>query len=163
MVTIVPAASIFNQVIIPETHNNQLQFEEYVLTTLFPQPAYEREIFTSSFKQRMKQWQQHALEPQLFLRDTETGNHFMVECKYRSGCIANSFQLAQSLTLEHKKTEIDTPYFFILGIGGTSDNPAQIFLINLHQSEYLVLYKRHLKGKDISAGTQILSNILWKK
>lgn len=163
MVTIVPPASIFNKVLIPETQHHQQQFQDYVLQTLFPSPAYIPQSMQEKSMFDAHHWLQHGLQPQFFLKDQSTGTPFVVACKYRTGCIAHSFQLAQSLTLEHKCTQLVIPYFFVLGVGGTPDQPAQVFLINLQESQYLVLYKRHLKGKDIAANTHILPQLLWKK
>lgn len=161
MVAIIPPASIFNNVYIPEIQNKQQQFEDYVANTLFPQPKYTSLKLNSELRKQSQAGQQQTLQPHLYLKDTDNNKKFLVECKYRGGCIANSFQLAQSLTFKHSGNKEDIPYFFVLGVGGTAANPAQVFLINLQNCVYLVLYKRHLKGKEIKDLQMVPSSTLW--
>jgi len=94
----------------------------------------------------------------LILRDI-SGIEFGIECKHRSGLIANSFQFPK--TMSAKQTKADRPHFFVLGIGGKCDAPNQVFLLNAHQVQLAMLYKRHIHGCEIPKNTPIASAQLW--
>lgn len=157
MVTIIPPASIFNEVQIPAGQHKQLQFEEYVISTLFPEPYYLQMAIPFIGSNPIER---SSAAPNFFLKDKTTGKKFYIECRYRSSCIANSLQLPEGFKLTQGRITEPPTYFIVLGLGGLPENPAQVFLINLQACKYLVLYKRHLKGKEIAHHHFIDSSVL---
>lgn len=161
MVAIIPPASIFNEVQIPAVQRKQLQYEKYVISTLFPEPHYTQQVLPVTRRGRIRSNTNRPANPNFILKDNRTSKEFYVECRYRSSCIANSLQLPEVVQLPDDRSAEPPSYFIVLGLGGEPENPAQVFLINVKACKYLVLYKRHLKGKEIAQHHFIDSSVLW--
>lgn len=72
---------------------------------------------------------------------------FAVECKYRSGYYKNGIEWCKAHQLnEYKKFAMETrmPVFVALGVGGTADNPADLYILPVEKISDIFLSKEAL-------------------
>lgn len=92
------------------------------------------------------------LEVEFMMRRKNITDRFAIECKYRSNYYKDGIILAKDFQLSNYKkyaAEIQIPVFIVLGLGGTADAPAEIFIVPLAEvkstmlsKDFLVKYKR---------------------
>jgi hypothetical protein len=112
-----------------------------------------------------------TLQPDLKIRFKlkETIKDFSVECKYRSNYYKNGIEWCKEYQLKNYKkfaTETGIPVFIVIGIGGTSYSPEELFIVPLDKIESNFLTKVYLnrfkkvtfkeKGFYFDAGNNIL-------
>jgi hypothetical protein len=72
---------------------------------------------------------------------------FAVECKYRSGYYKNGIEWCKAHQLNgYKKFAMETrmPVFVALGVGGTADNPADLYILPVEKISDIFLSKEAL-------------------
>jgi hypothetical protein len=120
------------------------RFEEFVISKFDPNYFTIVEK-THSWKTNEKRFIESSNNPDYILRYNLSGEEFAVECKYRS-------RLNQDGMLEcckpyqfqrYKKfmREMHFPVFIVVGLGGSDDNPDDLYVIPLQDMKYNMLYK----------------------
>ncbi|MFT3945965.1 MAG: hypothetical protein QM763_03235 [Agriterribacter sp.] len=137
MVAIIPPSPEYNRFVIPDSLRKAEQFEKFVLNNLFPPKLYTVIERTG-----------------LKLRDNATGLEFHLECRHHYSLISNSFAF-----IPENNGNND---FFVLGLGGSTESPNEIYLANFRDCPYMHLFKRHLKNKAIATNQPVSSAALWK-
>jgi hypothetical protein len=91
---------------------------------------------------------QSSLEPDLKMRFTlqQKSVDFAVECKYRSSFFNNGIDLEKRKLEQYQKfaAEKKMPVFIVLGVGGSPNEPQELFVIPLEQIETNVLDRTFL-------------------
>lgn len=144
MVTIIPPRPENNRFAIPESTRQNEEFENFVLSILFPSELYTLLERSDNLK----------------LKDNTTGIEFYIQCKHRFSIISNSLTF-------FKQSHINSinnpqPLFLVLGLGGAPEVPGAIYLINIADCPHHHLFKRHLKNKAVDIDQPVPSTLLWK-
>ncbi|HRP58430.1 hypothetical protein [Agriterribacter sp.] len=161
MITVIPPAKQ-NHLLIPDSFQKGEQFEDYVRRHLFPKAQYKLIHRTPGYLQNEKDYPESSLKPDFTLQDILNGRSFYVECKFRSALIANSYPFSKKYQLERYKSYTDLPFYLVLGLGGKASAPNQVFLLNFFDSQFAMLYKRHLNGREIQKDMAVQPSQLWK-
>lgn len=143
MVRIIPPA-FQNSCIVPVINRKSEAFEEYVCRILFPK---EKFILINP--------SEISVPGTYTFHDPVSGIEFCVECIFRTGLIANSFQPAIHSTDEK------LVHFLVLGLGGSASSPNQVFLLKSRRYSSMICTKRYLHGKNIDPVNAISSSQLW--
>ncbi|AEH06351.1 hypothetical protein [Methanothermococcus okinawensis] len=152
---------IYKKLTLPEkeyrtwiAHQKGEAFESYVLNQLFPEEYFEILDMTHNFETNSKRYVKKSLKPDFLLKDKKTGKIFYVECKYRSKLYQDKFHWAKSneqsnryRTIE-KEENIQT--YIAMGLGGTPENPDNIYLMPLKEIKYNALFPSILKNWEIT-------------
>lgn len=163
MVAIIPPVSQASNFIIPGNFCKGEQFENYVRNHLFPKEQYKLIHHSAAyFAQNSATLSEHTLQPGFTLQDLSTKKKFYLECKFRSALITNSFHFSKGYQTEHYKSYTDLPFFLAFGLGGNPGTPGQVFLMPLQDSQFVMLHKRHIQGKEIQKDKTVLPEELWK-
>ncbi len=162
MVAIIPPKARYNSFDIPERNTKNDLFESFVLRQLFPSELYSC-IHLSGHKKNGGQFQKTAIANIVLLKDNNSGLEFYLECKHHFGFIANSFRFSKTLRESAYKSDSDRATFRILGVGGTAENPLELFLIHADSRYTVHLKKRHLIGKTVGTNTSIPPSYILKQ
>jgi hypothetical protein len=118
-------------------------FEAYVVTNLFPTPRYVVQHITSARDDLNGRFIESAQDPDIHIRDTQTGHSFWIECKWRTdGSIRHrkliickswaQFRRYNDFQSEHRYGKV----YIVVGFNGRPDAPNSIFCIPLNELEY---------------------------
>jgi len=118
-------------------------FEAYVATKLFPEPLYVVRRITSARDDLNGRSIESAQDPNIHIRDTQTGHSFWIECKWRTDrsirhrklIICKSyaqFRRYNDFQREHRCTKV----YIVVGFNGKPDAPNSIYCIPLDELEY---------------------------
>jgi hypothetical protein len=160
MITIIPPAKQ-THLLIPDSFQKAEQFEDYVRKYLFPKAQYKFIHRTPGYLQNEKDHPESGLNPAFKLHDMRNGRSFYVECKFRSALIANSYAFSKKFPPERHTLYTDLPFYMVLGLGGKASAPNQVFLLNLVDSRFAPIYKRHLNGREIQKDMAVQPSQLW--
>jgi hypothetical protein len=134
-----------------QDNNNKNAFEKYVLF-LFNDSKWRIIRWTADFSKEIKRGIKSDSEPDLILEHRKTGKIFAVECKHRKNWFegkkgraikwADVWQIRKYVEFQEKK---GYPTRVIIGVGGTSEKPNQLFNVPLHSLKYPIVHKNYLK------------------
>ena len=153
----------YNRFEIPEIFRKNKEFENFVLNNLFPRELYTLIDHTASNLQNAGRSGKRNPQAGLLLRDNSIGTEFYADCKYHYGLIANSFRFSKEPKIGRYKTYTERSFFLVLGLGGSSSAPTEVFLANFKDCPHVHLFKRHLAGKAIPTNIPVQSESLWKQ
>jgi len=140
----------------PDTESIGLGFEKYIVTKF--DKKYFKLLHWQSDKHHNGIYPLSNMEPDLAYRYEYKYKRieFAIECKYRSSFFDNKIQLFKDYQLDnYREYEIKTgrKVFIILGMGGNSEQPNQLYVIPLKDANNTVWdrndlskYYRHKKG-----------------
>ena len=102
------------------------KFEKFVSDNIYPNSHYDLISVSPEYNERFIH---DNLKPDLKLRRKNTTTEFWVECKFRSDLKKNYVSFKKDQIDRYKKDINTGPLTYILGFGGTPDNPKIIFSI----------------------------------
>jgi hypothetical protein len=130
------------------------EFENYVENNLFPEKYFILLSKTHNYETNNKRYVEDSLKPDLKFKDKKTGKIFYVECKYRSKLYDDKFHWAKNDGQFNRYKDIEsnenTETFIAMGLGGTPDNPDEIYLMPLKEIKYPALYPSVLRNWEIT-------------
>ncbi len=160
MITVIPPAKQ-THLLIPDSFQKAEQFEDYVRKYLFPKVQYRLVRRTPDYLQNEKDHEESGLKPAFILHDMLNGRSFYMECKFRPALIANSYAFSNKFQPVRHISYTDLPFYMVLGLGGKASAPNQVFLLNLIDSRFALIYKRHLNGREIQKDMAVQPSQLW--
>lgn len=160
MITVIPPAKQ-PHLLIPDSFQKAERFEDYVRKYLFPKAQYRLIHRTPAYLQNEENHTESGPKPAFTLHDMLNGRSFYVECKFRSALIANSYAFSKKFQPERHTLYTDLPFYMVLGLGGKASAPNQVFLLNLVDSRFALIYKRHLNGREIPKDMAVQPSQLW--
>lgn len=86
------------------------------------------------------------LEFEFTLRDMKSA--FAIECKWRKGYYKNGLEWAKEYQIKNYQNfakEKNIPVFVVLGVGGTPNNPDEVFVLPLAQAGSIFISQSELK------------------
>lgn len=139
------------------------QFEDYIAKHLFPTELYDLIHRTNTYEQNKERYAEDTLRPDFKFRCKKTLTEFYVEAKYRSrfdsiGKIEIA-HLKQFRRFEALVKGEKTPVFFVIGYGGTSNEPEGVSLIPIQKVEYLTVYKNFLLNYEVGSKAVISESL----
>lgn len=153
MAIVIPPKPQYNRFEIASKSRDNIPFQKYVFNVLFPP-----HLFT--LVKRTSNSLPNSAEQGFILRNHSNGFEFYIECRHHYSLIANSFKFNKSSRFERYEGR---PLFLILGLGGSAENPNEIFLANFNDCPVESLRKRHLCSKSIPADKAVTSSALLKQ
>ena len=103
-------------------------FEKYVYDNLYPYSHYDLLSVSPEYNNRFIY---DNLMPQLKLRRKESTTAFWVECEFKSDLKTNYILFNKDQIERYKK--LSKPITYILGFGGTPDDPKIVFSIPIYE------------------------------
>lgn len=109
------------------------KFEDFVRFTYYGH-NYEFTHITPSHEENCVEFNEESYKPDLKLLDSNTGEEFWIECKYRSYIHhKKEYQIISENQLRRHQSITDSPVFVMLGIGGKPNNPLYLYKIPIAQ------------------------------
>lgn len=158
MATVIPPKPENNRFVIPDRLRKGDDFQNFVISTLFPSDLYTVINRTPGYLRNAKNAKSNNQNAVLTLRDHSNGFEFNIQCRHKYAFIANSFTFSKNL---NPNTRHELPVFLILGLGGEAGKPSEVFLTNAKDCPHISLFKRHLKNKSIPISKAVSSATLW--
>lgn len=128
-----------------------LEFEKYSLA-LFPESEWDIVDISKDQIGKTKRKIESQKNPDMILRNIQSGKSFIIECKYRSkfrkGIKSEVVKWAEDYQMKNYalfQKEKNLPFYVILGIEGVPSSPKQLFLIPFKEIRYKWLSKDYLK------------------
>ena len=100
-------------------------FETYVYNNIYPKGEYD--LITISPQFNPNRYIRDNLKPDLKLNRKNTTTEFWVECKFRSNLKTDYIEFDKKQI--ERYNDIQEPITYLLGLGGTPDNPKIVFSI----------------------------------
>lgn len=100
------------------------KFEDFVCNTIYPANQYDLISISPQYSNRFIQ---DCMNPDLRLRRKNATTEFWVECKFVSD-LKKDYILFKKEQIERYK-QLSEPLTYILGFGGTPENPKIVFSI----------------------------------
>ncbi|ABO35585.1 hypothetical protein MmarC5_1287 [Methanococcus maripaludis C5] len=133
-------------------------FELYCLD-IFPENEFDLLEMTHNPNSANGRFVESDLNPDLKFRDKKTNVIFSVECKYRSNLFKGAFKWAkykdQADRYREYETENNIPVFIAMGLGGTPDDPEQMFIMPLKEIKYNSVYPSALEDYEITESQDV--------
>jgi hypothetical protein len=118
-------------------------FETYVANSLFPKPRYVVRHMTTTRSDLKGRFIESAQDPDIRIRDTQTGHSFWIECKWRTDrsikdrkliiCKSKAqFERYNDFQNEHGNEKV----YIVVGFNGKPEAPDTIYRIPLSDLEY---------------------------
>lgn len=121
------------------------RFEQYV-TTLFPEPDFAIVDRTRDVSKSLNRRIESDSHPDFVFRNQKTGKSFAVECKWRgrwargnSGELGLWWKRAQGDRYAEYAHSTGTPVFVAFGIGGSPENPREVYFLEQSRLQYAFL------------------------
>jgi hypothetical protein len=100
---------------------------------------------------------------ELVFKLKEIERRFAIECKYRSEVIEGDVKITYEDQLKRYKefdSKTDIPVYMLLGLGGSSKNPSELFLIPISGIEYPYISYEKLKEFEKDLESPFYYNLL---
>jgi hypothetical protein len=140
------------------------KFEEYT-ESFFPEEDYDLLEKTHNTKTNDKRFVESSMKPDFKFRDKKTRKSFYVESKYRSALFNNKVEWCKDLNQLKRYQEYnkECPVFILIGFGGKSSYPDEVYLIPLAEAKYTGLYPSVLKKYVVEFDGAVTSRELWNR
>lgn len=122
------------------------EFENYVRNNLFTKDKYGLIERTHSYESNKNDFIESTLKADFKFRHNLTGKEFYVEAKWRQNLYYEHLEFSYPDQLKRYKTySKQVPFYVVIGLGGTANNPDKIFMENIDQ-----LYSHKIHINDLS-------------
>ena len=137
------------------------EFERFIRNALFPHAHYDLLQKNYDYLTSRDFYIESSKEPDFRLRAIKSGTEFFVEGKYRSHFYQGRLECCKPYQLRrYQVINKGTPIFIVIGVGGHSLAPEQVFLIPLKHIKYTVLFQSFLRKYAISADQSVAESDL---
>ncbi|WP_410508750.1 hypothetical protein RSJ42_00235 [Methanosarcina hadiensis] len=117
-------------------------FERYVVD-LFDKKYFSIVQWSTDITRKHDRFVESDAGPDLTIRYIPDGEIFYVECKFRSGLYEEKLHWSKPEQLKRYQDfarENRSPFFVVIGLGGTPSHPERMFCIPLEEVKYPALY-----------------------
>ncbi len=135
-----------------DSYQKGTTFEKYV-AGLFPAQNFAIETRTHDSSKTLKRFVETDVNPDFVFRNKTTGRSFAIECKWRKGW-AGSKSIGLGLYWDLWKADHYTrygarykmPVFVAFGIGGTPENPNEVYFLEAEKLRFPFLKESLIKS-----------------
>lgn len=113
------------------------KFEKYVVDR-FDDRLFSIVEWTTDMGRKHSRFVESDCNPDLVIRDRKTNHIFCVECKYRSSLINGYFNWSYPEQMNRYFSyayERKTPFYVVLGLGGSPNSPSDLFCVPLEEAK----------------------------
>jgi hypothetical protein len=104
-------------------------FEQYIRDHVFRKEEYTVVERTHGFQMNKGDYIESTLKPDFTFRKNGTGKIFYVEAKWRQRLYDNYLKWTKPKQLKrYRSYATEKPFYVVIGLGGSPDNPGQLFL-----------------------------------
>lgn len=128
------------------------EFEKYVREKVFTKDRYALIERTHNAKTNGEDFVESSLKPDFKFRNKKTRKEFYVEAKFRSKLYMGKLEFCKQKQLERYKSYTkECPVYIIVGFGGESSNPQQLYIEDVNKLEFPAIYEYKLKELDLQS------------
>ena len=150
----------WNEINTPETFRKGEVFQSYVRQHLFCKDEYIKLQKTPGYVENKGDFAENTKEPD-FKFMSANGKTFFVEAKYRSRYFKGSIELCKPYQMRRfREIAKRTPIYVVIGVGGHSTNPAEVFFLPFKKIQYSCLFPSFLRPYQVPANRPISENQL---
>jgi hypothetical protein len=154
--------AVWKEVVKPETFSKGDEFGQYIRDNLFPKSEYVLIHKTHDCQTNDNDFVETPREPDFKLICVKTGAEFYVEAKYRSLYHDGSVEWCKPYQFKRYKEIAEvTPLYIVLGVGGKTRSPDQVFFIPLYKIKYAKLFKAFLREYEVPLNRPIKSSAIF--
>lgn len=155
--------AVYNEISKPDTFAKGEEFEKYVRKYIFPLDLYNLKHKTHGYNDNNKDYDEESRDPDYILVSRKSNKAFHLEVKFRSYFYDNAVKWCKSYQFKrYCEYDKERPVFIILGVGGTPENPDNLYLFPLRKIRYTKLFRSVLEKYRIPLDKPYPESKLWK-